>query len=72
MDDLELNPEKYEGKKLSELSDEEEFDEENSIEYSEAPYKKTVIPKVTLVSSLFFYIWNLRLLVHLLAVVDSY
>lgn len=51
LDDLEANPDKYIGKKLSELSDDEDFDEENSVEYTKVPYKKTMIPKVTLVST---------------------
>ncbi|KAM7254286.1 hypothetical protein ACFE04_028996 [Oxalis oulophora] len=51
MDDLHLNPEKYEGKKLSELSDDEEITEENSVEYTKAYYKKTELPKVILKQS---------------------
>lgn len=50
LNDLEANPEKYTGKKLSELTDTEEFNEENSVEYTKAYYKKTLIPKVILVS----------------------
>ncbi|KAL0355142.1 UNVERIFIED_CONTAM: protein PLASTID TRANSCRIPTIONALLY ACTIVE 10 [Sesamum radiatum] len=34
--------------KLTELTDEEEFDEENSVEYGKAYYKKTLLPKMTL------------------------
>lgn len=49
VDDVEKNPDKYKGKKLSELSDDEEYDEESSIEYGEAYYKTGVVPKVTLV-----------------------
>ncbi|XP_023732692.1 protein PLASTID TRANSCRIPTIONALLY ACTIVE 10 isoform X2 [Lactuca sativa] len=45
MDDMEMNPEKYEGKKLSELSDEVEFNEENSVEYSQDYYNQTLLPK---------------------------
>ncbi|PON85312.1 Polyribonucleotide nucleotidyltransferase [Trema orientale] len=51
LDDLEANPDKYRGKKLSELSDDEEFDEENSVEYTKVKYKKTLVPKVTLKTS---------------------
>lgn len=51
LDDLEANPDKYKGKKLSELSDDEDYDEENSVIYTKASYKKTVIPKVILVST---------------------
>lgn len=51
LDDLEVNPDKYKGKKLSELTDDEEFDEENSVEHTKAYYKKSLIPKVILVST---------------------
>ncbi|GAB4860486.1 Protein PLASTID TRANSCRIPTIONALLY ACTIVE 10 [Ancistrocladus abbreviatus] len=51
LDDMEANPDKYKGKKLSELTDDEEFDEENSVEYTTAYYKKTQIPKVILKTS---------------------
>lgn len=49
LDDMEANPEKYAGKKLSELSDDEGFDEQKDIEYGEGYYKKTKLPKVILV-----------------------
>ncbi|PIN05782.1 hypothetical protein CDL12_21673 [Handroanthus impetiginosus] len=48
LDDMEANPDKYKGKKLTELADEEEFDEENSVEYGKAYYKKALLPKMTL------------------------
>ncbi|CAA3031802.1 PLASTID TRANSCRIPTIONALLY ACTIVE 10 [Olea europaea subsp. europaea] len=48
MDDMELNPDKYKGKKLTELTDDDDFDEENSVVYGEAYYKKTLLPKMTL------------------------
>ena len=51
LDDVEANPEKYKDKKLSELTDDEDLNEENSIEYTKAYYKKTLIPKVILVST---------------------
>ncbi|OWM65476.1 hypothetical protein CDL15_Pgr009066 [Punica granatum] len=51
LDDLEMNPEKYKDKKLSELVDDNDFDEENSVEYSEAYYKKTLLPKMVLKTS---------------------
>ncbi|KAM6594586.1 hypothetical protein CsatA_002289 [Cannabis sativa] len=51
LDDLEANPDKYKGKKLSELSDDEDFDEENSVEHAKVRYKKTLVPKVTLKTS---------------------
>lgn len=52
LDDMEANPDKYAGKKLSELADDEDFDEENSIEYSKAYYKKALLPKLITVRSL--------------------
>lgn len=52
LDDIEANPDKYEGKNLKELADEEDFDEENSIEYSKAYYKKALLTKMITVSSL--------------------
>lgn len=51
LDDLEANPGKYKDKKLSELTDTEDLNEENSIEYTKAYYKKTLVPKVILVSA---------------------
>lgn len=51
LDDMEINPEKYKGKNLSELTDDVDFDEENSVEYAEAYYKKTLLPKMILVST---------------------
>lgn len=51
LDDLEANPEKYKDKKLSELTDTEDLNEENSIEYTKAYYKKTLVPKVILKTS---------------------
>lgn len=51
LDDLEVNPEKYKDKKLAELSDDEDFDEENSVVYTKAQYKKSLIPKMILVST---------------------
>lgn len=52
MDDIEINPDKYEGKKLSELTDEEEFDEENSVQYTQDYYKETLLNKRIVVSIL--------------------
>lgn len=51
LDDMEANPDKYKGKKLSQLTDEEEFDEENSVEYTKTYYKNSLIPKVILKTS---------------------
>lgn len=53
MDDMEINPDKYKGKKLSELTDEEEFNEENSVQYTQDYYKDTLLPKTIVVSTLF-------------------
>lgn len=62
LDDVEANPHKYQGKKLSELTDEEEIDDEKSVEYGKAKYKNTTVPRVTLViifSFLLFIVpWN--------------
>lgn len=54
MDDMEANPDKYKDKKLSELTDDDDDDYtgENSVEYTKAYYKKSLIPKMILVSSL--------------------
>ncbi|KNA16858.1 hypothetical protein SOVF_085370, partial [Spinacia oleracea] len=51
LDDMEANPDKYKGKKLSELTDEEEFDEEHSVEYTKVQYKKSLLPKTILKTS---------------------
>ncbi|XP_059441689.1 protein PLASTID TRANSCRIPTIONALLY ACTIVE 10 [Corylus avellana] len=51
LDDLEANPEKYKDKKLSELTDDEDFDEQNSVIHTKAYYKKSLIPKVILKTS---------------------
>lgn len=51
LDDMEANPDKYKGKKLSELTDEEEFDEENSVEYTTTYYKNSELPKMVLKTS---------------------
>ncbi|KAF2314171.1 hypothetical protein GH714_023851 [Hevea brasiliensis] len=51
LDDWETSPEKYKGKKLSELTDDEDFDEQNSVEYTTAHYKKTLLPKIIMKQS---------------------
>lgn len=53
LDDMEANPDKYKDKKLSELTDDEEFNEENSVEYTKVLYKKTELPKTILVNTIF-------------------
>lgn len=54
MDDMEINPDKYKGKKLSELTDDEEFNEENSVQYTQDYYKDSLLPKTIMVSTLFY------------------
>lgn len=49
LDDMVVNPDKYKGKKLSELTDEEEITEENCVEYGKAYHKKSLIPRMTVV-----------------------
>lgn len=51
MDDMESNPDKYKDKKLTELSDDEDFDEENNVEYTKAYYQKALLPKMIVVSA---------------------
>ncbi|KAH9776674.1 protein PLASTID TRANSCRIPTIONALLY ACTIVE 10 [Citrus sinensis] len=51
LDDMEANPDKYKGKKLSELTDDEEFDDENSVEYTKVNYKKALLAKIILKTS---------------------
>ncbi|KAF5743703.1 Nucleic acid-binding OB-fold-like protein isoform 1 [Tripterygium wilfordii] len=51
LDDWETNPEKYKGKRLSELADDDDFDEENSVEYTKTYYKKALVPKVIMKQS---------------------
>lgn len=46
-----MNPDKYKDKKLSELSDEDDFDEENNVEYTKVRYKNSLLPKMILVST---------------------
>lgn len=50
LSDMEADPDKYKDKNLSELTDDGDFDEENSVEYTKAYYKKALIPKAILVS----------------------
>uniref|UniRef100_A0A2P2J680 S1 motif domain-containing protein n=1 Tax=Rhizophora mucronata TaxID=61149 RepID=A0A2P2J680_RHIMU len=51
VDDWEINPEKYKGKRISDITDDGDFDEENSIEYTEVYYKKKLVPKIILKQS---------------------
>lgn len=67
LDDLEGNPDKYKGKKLSELTDDEDFDEENSVIHTKAYYKKALLPKVILVSTFLQSLyWLVCCCIHLL------
>lgn len=50
LDDLEANPNKYKGKRLSELTDDDDYDEENNVQCTKAYYKKSLLPKMILVS----------------------
>lgn len=50
LDDLEANPEKYKGKKLSELTDDDDYDEENNVQYTKVRFKKGLLPKMIVVS----------------------
>lgn len=49
--DMDVNPDKYKGKKLSDLVDEDDFDEEKSVQHTKVQYKNALLPKVTLVST---------------------
>ncbi|TYG60378.1 hypothetical protein ES288_D07G063500v1 [Gossypium darwinii] len=51
LDDLEANPEKYKGKKLSELTDDDDYDEENNVQYTKVRYKKGLLPKMIVKTS---------------------
>ncbi|GLT29890.1 hypothetical protein SLA2020_047250 [Shorea laevis] len=51
LDDLEANPEKYKGKKLSELTDEDDYNEENNVIHTKAYFKKSLLPKMILKTS---------------------
>nr|GMC69945.1 protein PLASTID TRANSCRIPTIONALLY ACTIVE 10 [Ipomoea batatas] len=46
LDDMESNPDKYEGKKLTELTDSEEYNKENSVEYTKTYYQNSLLPKM--------------------------
>ncbi|MFQ6671097.1 hypothetical protein Gotur_035745 [Gossypium turneri] len=51
LDDLEANPEKYKAKKLSELTDDDDYDEENNVQYTKVRYKKGLLPKMIVKTS---------------------
>lgn len=52
LNDMDINPDKYKGKKLSDLVDEDDFDEEKSVQQTKVPYKNALVPKITMVSSI--------------------
>lgn len=52
LDDMMINPDKYKDKKLSDLANEEDFDEQNAVQYTKVPYKNTFVPQTTLVSTI--------------------
>lgn len=54
LDHEEENPDKYKDKKFEETVD-LYFDEENSVEYTQAKYKDSMLPKVILVMVLLYY-----------------
>jgi len=64
LDDEEANPERYKDNKFTETSD---FDEENSIEYTKAYFKKALLPKTILVSKYILqsFIFLLKPLLHI-------
>ncbi|KAE9604279.1 hypothetical protein Lal_00001878 [Lupinus albus] len=49
--DIEVNPDKYKGKKLSELTDDEEFDEKNAVQHTQVHYKNSLLDKTILKTS---------------------
>ncbi|XWS60308.1 hypothetical protein CRYUN_Cryun07bG0024900 [Craigia yunnanensis] len=51
LDDLEANPKKYKGKRLSELTDDDDYYEENSVQYTKAYFKKSQLPKMIMKTS---------------------
>lgn len=52
LDDEEANPDKYKGKN-SVLAQDTDFDEEDSVEYTKAYFKKALLPKMILVCIIF-------------------
>jgi hypothetical protein len=60
LNDMDINPDKYKGKKLSDLVDEDDFNEENSVQYTKVQYKNALVPKVTMVSTILIVILDKR------------
>jgi len=52
LNDMDINPDKYKGKRLSDLVDEDDFDEEKSVQQTKVHYKNALVPKITMVSSI--------------------
>ncbi|KAF8390595.1 hypothetical protein HHK36_025122 [Tetracentron sinense] len=48
LDEEEANPDKYRDKKFTESTEDTEFNEEDSVEYTQAYYKKSLLPKMIL------------------------
>ncbi|OVA15374.1 Ribosomal protein S1 [Macleaya cordata] len=48
LDDEEANPDKYKDKELAHLNEDADVDAEDTVEYSQAYYKKTLLPKMIL------------------------
>ncbi|XP_061359783.1 protein PLASTID TRANSCRIPTIONALLY ACTIVE 10 [Gastrolobium bilobum] len=51
LNDMEMNPDKYRGKKLSDLTDEEDFDEENAVQHTKVYYEDKLLPRTILKTS---------------------
>lgn len=51
LNDMDINPDKYKGKKLSDLVDEDDFDEEKSVQQTKVSYKNALVPKITMKTS---------------------
>lgn len=66
LNDMEINPDKYKGKKLSDLVDEDDFDEENAVQYTKVRHKNALLPKITLVSTILIVIFGEEIITVLL------
>lgn len=60
--DMDVNPDKYKGKTLSDWIDGEDFDEEKSVQHTKVQYKNALVPKVTLVSTILIVILDKKVL----------
>lgn len=68
VNDMEINPDKYKGKKISDLEDEDDFNEENAVQHTKVPYKNAMLPKVTLVSTSLIVIFGQEAVIVFLSV----